>query len=1348
MGAIWSSGFFVHPRHLITVPPWGDGVVDLAKIVVAVDGATATPLAVHSVDPSHSGPTAFGYIALIELRADVGVAIDFDYAPVSPYTRCTALGFPIDAQTPRAMPFQVAGREDAPSGLLGEYRLVFREGFVPAGAIGSACYKDENGRVVGVLMSSVGASGRTESFAIPSDFVVRAFPQLASWHPPMRELSVPEVSVHDDERTFGSGGREIHAYSLESLTLGLQELSEEKLQRLRVDLDEGLYAQTRRALDKELSDERFNVLPNSVRAGYLRVRANIALLDDDFILANALSAKAKELDNGIEQRLLEAKIALAMHGPDAALSALPDESSLNAVLLRATLLHMVGRSQEMAQILDAVSDFHPANAEVHRLLAIARLTLRQREAALQEAERAYALAPKHVRVIATLAVANYYFSTPPALIGPDVSDPPEPPPFELLSIDHDALIKLRRAYELFTSILVSLDLESWLISSIELWRLACVAPDVDRIEEAVELATSLLYRTLPNNDAIRWVLTYDLPVDLTAWLSDAQSRLSDNTITSSQRRALAWYKTWQGLGEDAIAILRGVPAQETQLDRLKRKVALALALVEAKDYSGALTVIEDEDSGNIKALRDRINEARAAAGTSSRVSTSDALQLLHDARSAAQRGDWDFIEKSQKRLLQDIRCQVSIRLVLYALINKRRYANFIELYEKNADWTRLAKHTGTRRAYIISLWNAKRRGDAIRAALELIDDDPTAESIDLACNILFEVGDFEQIAVLSRIVRTTADLTPEIALRFAARLADSSPSDAGALWDRAIELGIPDDLVTLALSTAYRVGRDTKTKELVHQMQRLALAGHDSVSAKSFDDVAELVSNIAYRNKVANDQYRSGTLPIHVIADALNFPIFTSHHTYPQQNQSRSPKYWAPVYVRHGSRAPEPQSFFDAATIALDVTTIVQAQYLGVMEQLLDARDQYIVDDKLIELFFAMREEIGSAQPAHMDHMRVLLKTIQRGGIDVIESDDGARWAKNNGGNYVTTLPPLDPRLGPVEPSPILSDVALNIRKLVEDLYMDSLLSEGDKLRALARMGTVGEQEAAGVSIHPDRPLLIDAAYLEMLHETDLIGVLLNAGYDLRISSRDYAFLERQVEEADQKDERLEDLDKLVNLVRDASARGKFAEISWHGDHHDTERMNTRSISAVLEFVDGTGAVVVDDRFANRFSTTGNRASVISLFDIMLALNEREKLADEDYFSFLVRARRAGLFFLPVSSREILHHVRLSSIQDKRLVETADLRTLRRYVGASFQQPGLHVVALSDDERAYIRFIDQSMREAAQSFVGNSEAAVRQSYIVTELGGATISAVAQGLDAADIGPALESLALLARHLLN
>jgi hypothetical protein len=101
---------------------------------------------------------------------------------------------------------------------------------------------------------------------------------------------------------------------------------------------------------------------------------------------------------------------------------------------------------------------------------------------------------------------------------------------------------------------------------------------------------------------------------------------------------------------------------------------------------------------------------------------------------------------------------------------------------------------------------------------------------------------------------------------------------------------------------------------------------------------------------------------------------------------------------------------------------------------------------------------------------------------------------------------------------------------------------------------------------------------------------------------------------------------------------------------------------SVLGIEDAVDALVIDDRFVNQhpFMEANNRRTpILTTLDLLDDLARESAISKQTIHAHRTYLRRAGLQLIPLTEKELLHHLADAPLDDGEIVETAELRAIR-----------------------------------------------------------------------------------------
>ena len=103
-----------------------------------------------------------------------------------------------------------------------------------------------------------------------------------------------------------------------------------------------------------------------------------------------------------------------------------------------------------------------------------------------------------------------------------------------------------------------------------------------------------------------------------------------------------------------------------------------------------------------------------------------------------------------------------------------------------------------------------------------------------------------------------------------------------------------------------------------------------------------------------------------------------------------------------------------------------------------------------------------------------------------------------------------------------------------------------------------------------------------------------------------------------------------------------------------------------IAFASDCDAIIVDDRAINQHMSAGDcegcQCQVLTTLDVITALAASDRIALEEATELRSRLRRGGYLFIDVSEEEVFSQLMASDVKEGRVVETAELKSIRESI--------------------------------------------------------------------------------------
>jgi hypothetical protein len=203
---------------------------------------------------------------------------------------------------------------------------------------------------------------------------------------------------------------------------------------------------------------------------------------------------------------------------------------------------------------DALDQIKTARAinqdvETHRLHALALLAAGNIDQARTTIQVALAIEPNWELVKYTAAVIDYFSCLAPASLPRHLIHWPEPPSWALIKSDDLTRERLRRAEQTFATLCRDTERgEDWL-RVLETWRVACIANDASRHDEARDFCRELLTEDNNHYRAFVWAQVRGLDVDFRKSELALREFAASDADLRSRLEAVSPYKLLSATGQ-------------------------------------------------------------------------------------------------------------------------------------------------------------------------------------------------------------------------------------------------------------------------------------------------------------------------------------------------------------------------------------------------------------------------------------------------------------------------------------------------------------------------------------------------------------------------------------------------------------------------------------------------------------------------------------------------------------------------------------------------------------------------------------------------------------------------------
>ncbi|MEX2576470.1 MAG: HEAT repeat domain-containing protein [Halofilum sp. (in: g-proteobacteria)] len=1020
-----------------------------------------------------------------------------------------------------------------------------------------------------------------------------------------------------------------------------------------------------------------------------RLRASLAAHRGDLELALEFLGQTTNPENA----RLRARIWLARADPGRAVDALNGLTDAEDEAVRAHALYMLGRTEEAFGALER------AERSGEDLVNVRRAGIALRYAA--------ALSPELTQVPESW---------------------PEPTPLGLVRADREATRWLERACEIAKAALREPNLHSEFREEFETWQLACLANQRECSAEAEDYAITLLQHGPPHRGAIVWSLARGYALNYRREIQRIERLLRGGYGELTHLTVMLALALNQGKPQRARRALADFGSHFEGHDLLDRwRVIVAAELGENPPADLPLTVALQQSQaaaswGEVSALVQRALDQGE-------------IQVAYQGiECLASNGQWSYVVAFIPALLDQFRTSESVTIACLAAYNTHDFERTVQITDGYANVFPDGHIPLTiRRARLVSL---QRTGDLPAAYHEADTLASGGELPDLlsAIDTRLLTGDVAGAVPLIRVVAGHGDLPPETALRYARVAKRVDPVVAGDLWTRASASDLSGHLAELATTAAFELGLDDKAAPAVRALVANADSPHSSVRMVTIEEMAEFIRARREHLEEVESQYQQGNIPIHVASDRLQVSLADWF--------SRAfAGYGTPLLVLHGSRASRPVAPISISErrLRLDLTGLLTGFHLGLLDFIERDWSPVELPYSLPQSLLEMEEQLRPHQPSVLTAAESLIASIDSGLVG--ECDIETKIGSTGSGALEHGLLVID-FLGNVN-----DGSGANSRRVLDALA--ELQAESPERLEEARdsLGSLATEDPAGKALVPGQKVVFARNTIVQFVRAGLLKALTGT-FSVFVDS-DYVRTARdEMSEARRKETVADEIGRLRDRIS-RGIRGRTyrllpqpsgAEMGDSDQDGDPLGPATRCLFELLKTPAEHPTVSwIDDRMITQFQEAAD-TRVVGALDILASLVEADTLSEGAYFSRLMHLREAGAQFLPVTSDEILYHLRAAPLHDGEVNETRGLRGVRRSIarlGASENSLKLNASeerrTERNDEMALMQMLWRQPRETitrlwSDEELGPNSARAGSSWIYENLVADQLARVPMGRD--------------------
>ena len=622
-----------------------------------------------------------------------------------------------------------------------------------------------------------------------------------------------------------------------------------------------------------------------------------------------------------------------------------------------------------------------------------------------------------------------------------------------------------------------------------------------------------------------------------------------------------------------------------------------------------------------------------------------------------------------------------------------RHDHIIEFLEANSDLVERSPDLQSAKAW--ALFAIGRLSDArvLNESLRMTGQQ-AASMLDLDINIAVASGDWEHLlAIVDRewSRRNEHDTETLLALAWVAGHQSHSPNRALALIKLAADKA-PNDprVLSAAFELHFRLGRDEEVDPdwLMRAVRHSSAEDGPIWSVDLRTVVTEWMPKRQEQVAEIEQHWLAGKIPTGITASMLNVPLTRLLIQVPESNAKLIDRRMSAIIPMVFGGQP-PVELQEDWAVGLDITSILVLRYLDLLDLVLDVFLRIKLAPGVMQCLFEEHARVRFHQPSQVKAGRQVRTLCNRQRLRVADDlgtppeavaaevgrELGAllQAARQDDGKVVCVLPIYRPDslLEKEADTSDWNDLIISAPDFCGLLHRKRGLIDvetHDRAQLFLRSQGQLENRCPEPSIL-DRTIYLDRLALSYLQDARVLEPIAAAGLDLRIHSNILAQTDELAAAGESSEELAAKIDGIRHVLRRAVESGRVSYLpakvapedpglALHGQFNATR--------SLLASAADCKALCIDDRFISRehFNVTAEKRDstvpIACVLDILRCLVRDEHVTREHYWVARHKLRAGGFIFIPLEADELVHWLKAGSVENGRLVESAEARAIRQ----------------------------------------------------------------------------------------
>jgi len=718
----------------------------------------------------------------------------------------------------------------------------------------------------------------------------------------------------------------------------------------------------------------------------------------------------------------------------------------------------------------------------------------------------------------------------------------------------------------------------------------------------------------------------------------------------------------------------GLP--ERAKERLSVLVAEGLSEPEA---SHLRRIISEADGTNpVEARKEQFKKTNRLADLSNLV---DELEA---------RGEWGDLCEYGAELFERTRSLHDAERIARALSNTQSNERLVEFLKTNS--TLLDQSENLRMLYCWSLYLEGALLDARSELARLSGDRNDPNHRALQVNLGIALGDWNSLLEFVAFEFREKDKRSASELIGAAQLGFHLGSpNAKELLFAAARKG--DDNAGI-LATAYFLASsagwedDAEVYQWLHKAAELS--GDDGpIQKMSLKDIFDRKPDWDRRESDTWRQLSHGEIPMCVAGQLLNKSLIDLVLFPALANVSENdPRRRGAVSAYSGVR--QPRAFNTGGAVGIEATALLTLSMLDLLDDAFDAFDKVFIPHSTLAWLFEEKQKATFHQPSRIRDAHQLRHLLATDALDKLtpstapDSDLSAQIGEELAlliSEAERATDDGDPQRVVVRSAPVHrvgslmeeeadltahASAVSSCQSIVDKLRQKGQITAEEEKKARSYLQLYEKPWPAQTEIADGAALYLDDLAVTYFLHLGILEKLKAAGFRPILSPRkaaeanqliSYERISSQVNDA---------IERIRSTVSSGIGSGKVAiGRSIRFDQVKDSPITEHPTLSVVALATHCDAVLTDDRFINQHANIDDGKGPTPIFttlDLIDQFASDDTITTERWLEGRTFLRRGGYFFVPVSSKELQHHLEASAVVEGEVIETAELKAIRENI--------------------------------------------------------------------------------------